>query len=144
MPEETPPPRLRERKMEAAAPAPALAADSAQALRPLRRLRQLASEIQAALECNDLGVVIVAADLLPFVLADWQETQAGLSLEAGEAAQVALETHRLLTRCEAILTEAMRQVAEELRRLQRGKRSLAILRERHAGAAKGRRIDTRR
>lgn len=144
MPEDTPLPRFREGNARPAASSPAIAPASAEALRPLRRLRQLASEIQAALERNDLGVVIMAADLLPCVLAEWQEAQAGLPLEAGEAAQVALETHRLLTRCEATLTEAMGQVSEELRRLQRGKRSLAILRERHAGAAKGRRIDTRR
>ncbi|HZO91645.1 MAG TPA: hypothetical protein VFB38_25205 [Chthonomonadaceae bacterium] len=124
-------------------PRPADTAADAEALRPLRRLRQLAAEIQAALEHGDLEIVCQAAALLAPTLARCQQTQARLNLGAGEAAELALQTRAALDACEATLRQALRDVAAEMRRLRQGRRTIALVRARRP-AATGYRLDTQR
>jgi hypothetical protein len=95
-----------------------------EALQPLQRLHQLAREIRNALAQDNLEIVGQAAELLAPTLALWQEIQAEMPINAGEAAQLALDTRAILTECEESLLRAMGNIQAEMRRLRQGKRTL--------------------
>lgn len=113
-----------------------------EALRPLLRLRQLATEIQSALARNDLALVTQAAALLAPALEQCKTHAAALDMSAGEAAEIALQTQSLLNRCEAELREAMARIRQEMKRLRFGKQ--AVVNARKPRTAAGSRLDTRR
>ncbi len=96
-------------------------------LRPLIRLRQIAQDIQQALAENDLEVASLASELLPAVTEWWQASLATLPVSPGDAADLALETRRLLFECEAQMEGMMKKTASELRHL---KQSQALLQAR--------------
>ena len=111
---------------------------------PLLRLRQLAQEIRAAIDRNDLEVICQAASLLPSALVRWNDLYPTLPVGAGDAAQIALDTLNLLNECETVLTQAMQRVREEMRYLNQGKKMLAHSRSRRAELGAGRTLDTNR
>ncbi len=115
-----------------------------EALRPLERLRQLAVEIQAALARNNMELVHQATALLPSALARWEVAQRHLHVRAPEIAQMAQETRALLDTCEADLMQRRRQVGQKMRRLQQGRRAIALVRTRHASPISSRQIDLKR
>jgi hypothetical protein len=97
-------------------------------LYPLLRLRQLAEEIRGAANRNDLAVVCQAANLLAPTLARCLEARDQRADSAGEAAQLALQTRSVLLDCETTLTQTLRGIAAEMRRLQQGKRAISLAR----------------
>jgi hypothetical protein len=140
MPEQSNSPEFTPKPEPASAPLDAAVAEE---LRPLLRLRQLAREIDAALANNDMEIVSRAAALLAPTLAHWKEVQPHLTVGAGEAVQIALETRNLLDKCEAALAQAMLRIRAEMRRLQRGRRAIKAMRARQQHRL-GRRVDLRR
>jgi hypothetical protein len=107
-------------------------------------MRQIATEIRAAMTRNDLQVVCQAAGLLAPTLERCREMRDLRTASAGEAAQIALQTQGLLKECETLLAQAMRQVAAEIGRLRKGKRAVALVRARFPTAPAGRTLDTSR
>lgn len=97
-------------------------------LHPLVRLRQLAEEIHSAARRNDLEVVCLAANLLAPTVERCKDIRDRLADSAGEAAQIAIQTQSLLADCETVLTQTLRAIAAEMRRIQQGKRALTMAR----------------
>jgi hypothetical protein len=95
-------------------------------LTPLMRLLQIAEELRAAAQRNDLEVVRAAARLLYPTMEQCKLARAGMSTGAGDTAQAALHIQLVLDECETILTTTMRGVANDMKRIRQGKRSLAI------------------
>ncbi|MBC7528252.1 MAG: hypothetical protein H7308_11955 [Chthonomonadaceae bacterium] len=93
-------------------------------LRPLVRLRQIAQDIQYAIAEDDMELASLAAELLPAVTEWWSQSLSTLPVGAGDAADLALETRRILGDCELKMEVAMKRTAQELRHL---KRSRAML-----------------
>jgi hypothetical protein len=118
--------------------------ETRKALRPLIRLRQLACEINFALEANDMSIVCRASSLLAPTLAQWKVSSEALDVRPGEAAQIALDTYNLLRRCEGSLQSAMSRISREMGKITRGKRNIAAFRARTSIRSTGRRIDTSR
>lgn len=103
-------------------------ADLSNELRPLQRLRALAQDLEAGIARGDLALVTQAAGLLGPTVAECQRVCETFPVTAGEAAELALETRAMLNRCETSLMQGMGKVAEEMRRLQQGKRVFATVR----------------
>ena len=95
-------------------------------LRPLVRLRQVAHDIQRAIAEDDLELAALAAELLPAVTEWWQQSHATLPVSAGDAADLALETRRLLSDCQTQMELAMKRTARELRHLKKSKAMLEM------------------
>ena len=112
-------------------------------LRPLRWLRQLSHDLRSGIERDDMALVAQAASLLAPAVAECQTACTASSLSAGEAAEMAMETHRTLNECEAQLMRAMSQVAAEIRRLQQGRKTVAVVQPRSPDAS-GLTLDTSR
>jgi len=98
-----------------------------EALRPLLRLHQIAMDIRNAITREDYDVMRKAARLLPSALANWEEVYNALPISPGESVQIAIDTQRILSDCEVLLTKAMGRVAREMRRLRGGQRTVAYV-----------------
>jgi hypothetical protein len=117
--------------------------DELDTLRPLRRLRQLARDLRSGIERDDMALVAQAAGLLAPTISECQIACTSLSLSAGDAAEMAMETHQMLNECETRLMQAMAQVAAEIRRLQQGRKTVAVVQPRSPDAS-GLTLDTLR
>jgi hypothetical protein len=107
-----------------------------ESLEPLLRLRQIVEELRAAAKRNDLEVVRAAAKLLAPTVEQCKQLRDADYVGAGEAAELALNIRHLLSECEQILTESMRGVSCEMRRIRQGKRAIAMARGRRVALGK--------
>jgi hypothetical protein len=101
-----------------------------ESLQPLLRLRQIAEELRAAATRNDLEVVCAAAKLLEPTVARCIQARDSEGVGAGDAAELALQIRQVLSDCEQILTQSMRGVSSEMKRIRQGKRAIKIARSR--------------
>ena len=83
------------------------ASNAASALRPLRRLHQLAGEIQAALGRGDMDVMSRASALLAPALEQWAMARPGADADNVMALQLTRETQQALLDCEQAVSQAM-------------------------------------
>lgn len=77
------------------------------ALRPLRRMRQLAGEIQTAVARGDMDIMSKAAALLAPSLAQWAQTRAGVAPDDATMLRLWRETQQALADCEQAVSLAM-------------------------------------
>jgi hypothetical protein len=117
--------------------------DQTETLRPLRRMQQLAHDLQSALNRGDIEMMTQAAGLLAPALADCQAASESFGLSAGEAVDMVLATRHTLDACETTLLQAMAQINTEIRRLQQGKRAVGAIRSR-VPTGSGSKLDTAR
>ena len=99
-----------------------------ESLQPLQRLHQIVEELRAAAERNDLEVVCAAGKLLGPTVEQCTQMRDSDQVGAGEAAELALNIRRQLSVCEKILTDAMRGVSSEMKRIRNGKRAITLAR----------------
>ena len=94
---------------------PALSDESAEnnRLRSLRRLRQLAGEIQDALRRGDFTIVSQASGLLAPALSQWAEARLPHDEHNVEVALLMEETRQALVVCETSLSRALSDVQEQ-------------------------------
>lgn len=114
---------------------------SSESLRPLLRMRQLALDIQRAIDRNDMRLVYKATGLLPHALAQVQAAYAALPPDAEVAMELATEARILLDQCETALRHRMANASGEIRRLKRGRRILSQRKAMHAVVAVGSRLN---
>ena len=81
-------------------------------LRTLRRLGQLAGEIQVALRREDMGLVRQASGLLAPALAQWAEMSSPADRQNPVVARLTREVQRQLLDCETALARAMSNVQQ--------------------------------
>ncbi len=96
-------------------------------LRTLRRLEQLAGEIQSALRCEDMDLVRQASGLLAPALAQWAEMSSPADRQNPVIAHLTREVQQQLQACEAALARAMSDV-----QTQQGQMRQHLKRVRHA------------
>lgn len=82
-------------------------------LRSLRRLGQLAGEIQNALHKEDMAVVSQASGLLAPALAQWAEASLPQDEHNAEIAELMQEARQALAACETSLSCALSDVREQ-------------------------------
>ncbi len=110
-------------------------------MRALLRLRQLSDEIQDALTRGDMEIVDCAAGLLGPALDEWYRIGTEESVPPTTVTKIADQTCRTLAACTAHLEREMEKVDLEMRSLRRGKRLIAVVKERRT-PSKGRRLDS--
>lgn len=77
------------------------------ALRPLRRMRQLALEVQAAVARGEMDIMSKAAALLAPSLAQWAESRADVAPNDPTMLRLTRETQQALADCEQAVLLAM-------------------------------------
>ena len=98
-------------------------------LDPLIRLHQIVEELRAAAKRDDREVVRAAAALLGPTVEQCKHLRDPHAGCAGEAVQMAMQIHVLLAECEEILTTSLKGVAVKMKRIQQGKKALAMARK---------------
>lgn len=115
------------------------------ALRPLRRLRQLAGEIQSAIRRDDMVVVKQAFNLLAPALSQWAELRSGIDGGNAEVARLTSETQLALAECESLMQTAMARVQSQSNQVRQQQQRLRRVRaQRIAPLRTGRVLDARR
>ncbi len=109
--------------------------------RPLLRLRQLATEIAAASERNDLNIVERATALLPDAVEQCRGIDPDLARQNVEVMRFISETHKMLSDCDATLQNTKADIATELRRVRMTQKNREWVQQ-NQRAVVGRRLDT--
>ncbi len=86
---------------------PSAILDEASLLRPLRRMRQLALEIQEAVARGDMEIMSKAAALLAPSLAQWAQARPGVAPDNAVMLRLTHETQQTLADCEQAVSLAM-------------------------------------
>lgn len=110
-------------------------------MRALLRLSQLSDEIQDALQRGDMVIVDRAAGLLAPALEEWYRVGTEESVPPTTVTAIADQTCRTLAACTAHLEREMVKIDLEMRSLRRGKRLIAVVKDRRT-PSKGRRLDS--
>ena len=114
-------------------------------LRPLRRLRQLAGEIESALQRNDMDVVRRASNLLAPTLSQWAAARLDLDAEDAETLRLTQDTQRALAQCESLMQTAMARVQAQSNQVRQQQQRLRRVRaQRIVPLRAGRVLDARR
>ncbi len=107
-------------------------------LRPLRRLRQLAEEIQNALAREDMSVVRQASSLLAPTLAQWAERRSETPPRNAEMENLSRETRAALTDCEEAMRLAMERNRTRATEIRQHRGRLRKLRAHHSHQVRSR------